>query len=92
MRSDLNSLDRAIELALSAGVLLSGACLILGLGLGSTPVLRWGIVLLLATPVARVVVVTFGLFQRRDWLFASISLWILLVLISAATVGLHLRP
>lgn len=92
MRDHLDSLDRAIELTLSVGVLLSGACLILGLWLGSTPLLRWGIVLLLATPVTRVVVVTFGLFQRRDWLFASISLWILLVLASAASVGLHLRP
>jgi uncharacterized membrane protein len=90
--NDLGSLDRAIELALSVGVLMSGACLILGLWLGSTPVLRWGLVLLLATPMARVVVVTCGLFQRRDWLFASISLWIFLVLASAASVGLHLRP
>ena len=92
MKGEAGSLDRAIELVLSGGVIASGACLIVGLVLGSSPTLRWGILLLLATPVARVVVVTLGLFRRRDWLFASISLWILLVLASAASVGLRLRP
>ena len=92
MKGEVGSLDRAIELVLSGGVIASGACLIVGLVLGSSPTLRWGILLLLATPVARVVVVTLGLFRRRDWLFASISLWIFLVLASAASVGLQLRP
>ncbi len=92
MKGEVGSLDRAIELALSVGVIASGACLIVGLVLGSSPTLRWGILLLLATPVARVVVVTLGLFRQRDWLFASISLWIFLVLASAASVGLRLRP
>ena len=92
MKGEAGSLDRAIELVLSGGVIASGACLIVGLVLGSSPTLRWGILLLLATPVARVVVVTLGLFRRRDWLFASISLWIFLVLASAASVGLQLRP
>lgn len=92
MKAEAGSLHRAIELALSVGVIASGACLLVGLVLGSSPTLRWGILLLLATPVARVVVVTLGLFRRRDWLFAFISLWIFLVLASAASVGLHLRP
>ncbi len=92
MKDEVGSLDRAIELVLSVGVIASGACLVAGLVLGSSPMLRWGILLLLATPVARVVVVTLGLFRQRDWLFASISLWIFLVLASAASVGLRLRP
>ncbi|MBI3932922.1 MAG: DUF1634 domain-containing protein [Acidobacteria bacterium] len=73
-------LDRAIEVALTLGVLASGVLLLAGLALGRTELLRWGIVLLMLTPVARVVVVTAGLFLERDWAFGLISLWILGVL------------
>ena len=84
-------LDRAIEAVLTAGVLASGSLLLTGLVLDRPPLLRWGILLLLATPVARVVVVTAGLLRDRDWLFALVSLGILSVLASgiyvAARVG-----
>jgi uncharacterized membrane protein len=45
---------------------------------------------LLLTPAARVVVVTAGLLQRRDWLFALVSLWILAVLGSSFYVAARL--
>jgi uncharacterized membrane protein len=80
-------LDRAIEAVLTTGVLLSGCLLLAGLALERPPLLRWGILLLLATPVARVVVVTAGLLRQRDWLFALVSLWILAVLASGIYVA-----
>lgn len=80
-------LTRALELALGAGVALSGGLLFVGLALDSTELMRVGLLLLLFTPVARVVVLTVGLFHQKDWLFALVSLWILLVLLSSIRLG-----
>jgi len=72
------------------GLLASGTLLVLGLTTGRVDVLRWGIVLLMLTPVARVVVVTVGLLARGDFLFGLISLWILGVLATTLFFALHL--
>jgi uncharacterized membrane protein len=77
-------LDRVIEAVLSAGLLLSATLLAGGLVLGSQGALRWGALLLMLTPVARVVVVTVALALKRDWVFAVVSLWILSVLVWSA--------
>ena len=82
-------LDRVVEAVLTAGVFLSGCLLLAGLLLERPPLLRAGILLLLATPVARVVVVTIGLLRQRDWLFALVSLWILAVLMSGIYLAAH---
>ncbi len=74
------------------GVLASGGLMLLGLAFGWTPLLRWGVVLLMLTPVARVVVVTLGLALERDWAFALISLWILTVLASSGYVAARVQP
>jgi uncharacterized membrane protein len=73
-------LERTIEVVLTAGLLASGGLLLAGLALERDLLLKWGILILMATPVARVVVVTVGLLRERDWLFASVSFWILAVL------------
>jgi uncharacterized membrane protein len=75
-----SGLDRTIEGVLTAGLLASGCFLLGGLALGREALLRWGILILMATPVARAVVVTAGLLRERDWLFATVSFWILAVL------------
>ncbi len=75
------NLDHVVEAVLSVGLLVSAALLVAGLGLGRDPLLRLGVMLLIATPVVRVVVVTFGLLLKRDWLFSAVSLWILSVLL-----------
>jgi uncharacterized membrane protein len=85
-------LDRVVEAVLTTGVLASGGLMLAGLALGRTPLLHWGILLLMLTPVARVVVVTFGLALERDWLFTLISLWILTVLASSIYVARHVEP
>lgn len=69
------------------GLLAAAVLLVSGLTLDRAVLLKWGILVLMATPVARVVVVTVGLLRERDWLFAAVSLWILSVLASSLFVA-----
>lgn len=87
MRGTATALDRAIEVVLTAGLLLSAALLLGGLASEHAGLLRAGIVLLMLTPVARALIVTVALLLERDWLFALISLWILGVLASSLHVA-----
>lgn len=87
--SRASALDRAIEAVLTLGVLASGLLLTAGLVSGRAAILRAGILLLLATPVARVVVVTIGMMHERDWVFTFVSLWILAVLASGIFVAVR---
>ena len=80
-------LDRTIEVVLMAGLVASAVLLIAGLALGRDPLLKWGILVLMTTPVARAVVVTVGMLRQRDWLFAAVSFWILAVLASSVYVA-----
>lgn len=84
----MTALERSIERALLAGLVLSGSLLAAGL---ATQDARWlgpGLVLLMLTPVARVTVVTVDLIRRRQWLFAAISAWVLVVLLASALLPL----
>jgi uncharacterized membrane protein len=83
-------LDRVVEIVLTLGLAASGLLLLAGLAAGRGRLLWTGILVLLLTPAARVVVVTAGLVQRRDWLFALVSLWILGVLASSFYVAARL--
>lgn len=76
-----------MEGALTAGLAVSGLLLVAGLVLGSTAPLWWGVLLLILTPVVRVLVVTVGLILDHDWLFASVSLFVLGVLLSSVYVS-----
>ncbi len=87
MSDRLRALERAVEVALSTGVVLSGLLLVAGLLLGRTEPLRWGILLLMGTPVVRVVVVTVGLLYDRDWTFGLVSFFVLAVLGSGIWVA-----
>ena len=87
MNSD--RLDRAVEIVLTGGLVVGALLLLTGLVVGRQEPLRWGISALMLTPVARVVVVTIGMFARRDVVFGFISLWILVVL--ATSIGVALR-
>lgn len=81
-------LNHALEVVLTVGLLVSAALLLAGLTLGSPSTLRAGTVLLILTPVARVVAVTVGFLHAREWDFALLSLAVLGVLASSAWVGL----
>jgi uncharacterized membrane protein len=82
-------LDRAIEVVLTTGLAVSGLLLLTGLADGSDMALRAGTILLMSTPVARVVVVTIGMFAKRDWVFGLVSLWVLAVLATSISVAFH---
>jgi len=83
-------LERVVEVALTAGVMLSAALLVAGLVIGSHALLWWGVLLLVLTPVVRVVVVTVGLVLDDDWLFVGVSLFVLGVLLSSVHVAVRL--
>jgi uncharacterized membrane protein len=60
-----------------------------GLILDVAGFLRWGILLLMLTPVARVAVVTVGLAIERDWTFTIVSFVVLAILASGIWVAVH---
>jgi uncharacterized membrane protein len=95
--ASLDRLEDLIELALKIGLGVSTVLLVAGLvlgwlhvsllGLEADTALRYGTVLLMITPVVRVVVVTVGLAVERDWLFTVVSLFVLAVLASGIAVA-----
>jgi uncharacterized membrane protein len=74
-------LERLIGVVLRAGVMVSSTCLAVGLLLSlatgdhamAAVLLNVGIVVLLATPLARVIVSTVQYVGERDWLFATLT-------------------
>jgi uncharacterized membrane protein len=87
---ETRALERAIEVVLTAGIAVSMALLLWGVVSQGEQPMRWGIVLLMFTPVVRVVVVAVGLLYERDWLFAGISLFVLGILASGMVVAARL--
>jgi uncharacterized membrane protein len=89
-------LERLIGIVLRAGVIASSACLaaglLLSLATGGGPVanflLNAGIVILLATPVARYVVSIVEYVRERDWRFATLTIIVLLELLASAVAAL----
>jgi hypothetical protein len=89
----VTTLERRIEGALIGGLALSAALLGGGLLVASDSALRWGIVLMMLTPVARVSIVTVGLLFQRDWTFGLVSLFVLAVLaFGIAVAGFETWP
>ena len=80
MTGRVEQLEDVIEKSLNVGLGLSTVLLLVGLVLDMPAPLRWGILLLMLTPVVRVAVVTVGLALERDWTFTFVSLFVLAVL------------
>ncbi|HUO13828.1 MAG TPA: DUF1634 domain-containing protein [Verrucomicrobiae bacterium] len=87
--------DRTVALVLRAGafscffVMLAG--LIVGWFIhGAIPLLieRIGVLLMLATPVVRVIVACFLFFREKDWRYGWISFGVLLILMLGAVFGI----
>lgn len=84
---------------LGAGVATSAACLATGLALwlaGAAPeaadrLLLGGLVLLMVTPTLRVAVAVVEALRARDWLLASSSAAVLLVLAATALAAFFAR-
>jgi uncharacterized membrane protein len=88
-------LERLIGIVLRAGVVISSTCLAVGLllylatgGALAAALLNAGIVVLLATPLARVVVSTVEYISQRDWRFATLTFIVLLELVASAVAAL----
>ena len=90
----MSRLERTIGVVLRAGVIASSLALAIGLVLqfvnapGAEPLLHAGILTLLATPVARVVVSIVGYVRERDWAFATLTAVVLLELLASAVAAL----
>ncbi len=95
----MTRLERIIGVLLRVGVSASSACLAAGLALSfvdaaapaSHILLQTGVVVLLATPVARVVasIVEYGL--QRDWVFVALTLTVLMELLASAVAAMYGR-
>src|SRR5262249_322566 len=92
----MRRLEHAIGVVLRSGVIVSSVCLAVGLALsftgaipgGAAPLLQVGIIVLLCTPVARVVFSTVEYVSDRDWPFASLTTIVLLELLASAVAAL----
>ena len=89
-------LERAVGAVLRAGVTASSACLAVGvlwsLATGESGaariLLQTGIIVLLMTPVARVVVSIAQYVSERDWSFATLTTIVLIELLASAVAAL----
>jgi uncharacterized membrane protein len=92
-------LERWVGLVLRVGVMASSACLTVGLvlvlingeGGAATILLHTGIIVLLATPVARVVVSIVQYVSARDWTFVMLTLIVLIELMASVAAAFWLN-
>jgi uncharacterized membrane protein len=92
----MTRLERTIGIVLRVGVVVSSLCfgagLLLtfaGLPAPANRLLQIGIVVLLATPVIRVVVSVAEYSQQRDWTFTALTLIVLVELMAGALASLR---
>jgi uncharacterized membrane protein len=78
------SLERTVEAALTVGIVAASLLFLVGFSQGMEGALRTGILILMGTPVLRVLIISAGLLRKRDWLFGLASVFVLSVLASSA--------
>jgi uncharacterized membrane protein len=87
------TLGRLLRIGVTISALALGAGLAVAMTLGagalSTFLLTAGVLLLLATPIARVVVSSVGYARRREWLFVILTMIVLGELIASIAVALQ---
>lgn len=82
--------DRLVSRLLGTGVAVSGLLLAAGLLAGPAAgerLLRWGIILLISTPAARVVLVAGAFGAQRQWRMFGASVGVLGLLAAGAMLG-----
>ena len=92
-------LERTIGIVLRIGVTASSLCLAAGLVLSVTKgtsvlasvLLNTGVIVLLITPVARVIVSIGEYAIERDWLFLTLTLIVLLELLASVVAAMYGR-
>jgi uncharacterized membrane protein len=91
----LDRLERNLGRLLQAGVFTAAACLALGLvafiSVGqsrfSTLTLTLGLIVLMATPIMRVVVSLVAYVRMRDWFFVTTTVTVFVLLIVTVTLA-----
>ncbi len=99
VRQDPARLERIVGVVLQLGVMASTVCLAVGLVMsfldGRAGVARFllnsGVIVLLATPVARVVVSMGEYALQRDWVFVGLTLTVLLELLASGVAAMYGR-
>jgi uncharacterized membrane protein len=97
--TDPERLERIVGVVLRIGGTSSAVCLAVGLTLSffeapralANLLLHAGIIVLLLTPVARVVVSVAEYAIERDWVFVSLTLTVLLELMASAVAAMYGR-
>lgn len=97
MKDDLSTLERLLSYVFRGGTILSGSMLALGLLLSfvwpahraTGLLLGGGVIVLLVTPVARVVASFLDYLWMRDWWFALWTGIVLALLASSFFTALH---
>jgi uncharacterized membrane protein len=93
--SDAARLERTIGIVLRAGVMTSSICLAAGLVVSlaggaraADLLLHAGVIILLATPVARVLISIVEYVRERDWPFVVLTAIVLVELMASAVAAL----
>ena len=73
----MNELERAVGRVLQIGVTISAVALIAGFISTSSALLTVGVLVLIGTPVARVLFSAILYARRRDWLFTLLTMIVL---------------
>ena len=92
-----HGLEKRIGRVLRLGITASSLCLGVGLAMAlvgvkaefARPLLTAGLIVLLATPASRVVVSAVVYMRSRDWLFATLTLIVLLELALSVMAAIH---
>ena len=86
----IDRLEVQVGRLLQAGVWISAVCLTIGLGLwtiaggsAATMFLTVGLIVLMLTPLARVVASFVAYVRLRDWFFAGTTVFVFVVLVAA---------
>lgn len=95
----LGRLETTLGRLLQAGVLTAAAALAVGLALWlaggdagvANPILAAGLMILIATPILRVMVSLIAYAKMRDWFFVTTTLIVFAVLLTSVFLALHGR-
>jgi hypothetical protein len=95
--TDITRFEDLLGRVLLGGVLSASGCLAAGLALWvahlapslANPLLTAGLIILMATPILRVVVSVFEYVRMRDWFFVGTTLIVLMVLLVTILVAVH---
>jgi uncharacterized membrane protein len=87
----VDRLELQVGRVLEGGILLSSGCLAVGLAMwivtsgakGANALLTLGLILLMLTPLARVVASLVAWIRLRDWFFVATTVMVFVVLIAA---------